>query len=590
MSLIHTPGQFASFDGAKLFYRAWVPEGTTPPAGIRRGVVLFHRGHEHSGRWEETVQHLAANGLEDVSFFAWDQRGHGQSPGDRGDAESVAAVARDAEWFARHLTRAHGVPVEELVVLAHSVGAVVATAWIHDYAPPVRGMVLVAPALRVKLYVPLAIPALRFKQRALGPGYVKSYVKARMLTHDPAEAAAYQSDKAIFRQISVRMLLDLHDTGTRLLADAAAITAPVLILGAGSDWVVQNGAQRTFFERLSSPIKQFEILPGFYHGMFHEKERESLLNRITPFMQDCFARPHERGVLADADRAGYTRSEYDRLRKPAGAAAILWSMQKAFLKTFGSLSRGIRLGRKTGFDSGVMLDYVYENKAHGTTPLGTLIDRQYLNAIGWRGIRVRREHLERLLVETIRRVHDEGRPVRILDIAAGAGRYVLETMKQIRDIPISAHLRDYQQINLDAAKFLAEKLLLKSVTLERGDAFDELSLAAVTPKPTIGIVSGLYELFPENAPLRRSLAELARAIDPGGYLLYTCQPWHPQVEMIARTLTNREGQPWIMRRRTQAEMDELVRQAGFEKVDQAIDRWGIFTVSVARRRADAPGS
>ena len=120
-----------------------------------------------------------------------------------------------------------------------------------------------------------------------------------------------------------------------------------------------------------------------------------------------------------------------------------------------SLSRGIRLGRKTGFDSGVMLDYVYENKAHGTTPLGTLIDRQYLNAIGWRGIRVRREHLERLLVETIRRVHDEGRPVRILDIAAGAGRYVLETMKQIRDIPISAHLRDYQQINLDAAKFLA---------------------------------------------------------------------------------------------------------------------------------------
>jgi len=38
-----------------------------------------------------------------------------------------------------------------------------------------------------------------------------------------------------------------------------------------------------------------------------------------------------------------------------------------------------------------------------------------------------------------------------------------------------------------------------------------------------------------------------------------------------------------MRRRTQAEMDELVRRAGFEKVSQEIDPCGIFTVSVARR-------
>ena len=72
-------------------------------------------------------------------------------------------------------------------------------------------------------------------------------------------------------------------------------------------------------------------------------------------------------------------------------------------------------------------------------------------------------------------------------------------------------------------------------------------------------------------------------MDDGGYLIYTCQPWHPQVEFIARTLTNREGRPWIMRRRTQAEMDALVRAAGFEKVDQDVDPWGIFTVSLARR-------
>ena len=116
-----------------------------------------------------------------------------------------------------------------------------------------------------------------------------------------------------------------------------------------------------------------------------------------------------------------------------------------------------------------------------------------------------------------------------------------------------------------------------------GDAFDRASLAATFPRPTVAIVSGLYELFPDNDLVRASLAGLADAVEPGGYLIYTGQPWHPQVEFIARTLPNHRGKPWVMRRRTQAEMDALVRAAGFEKVDQRIDRWGIFTVSVARR-------
>src|SRR5207253_5424433 len=157
---------------------------------------------------------------------------------------------------------------------------------------------------------------------------------------------------------------------------------------------------------------------------------------------------------------------------------------------------------------------------------------------------------------------------------------------QLNAIPISAVLRDYKQENLDAAARLRDQFGLTNVTVTLGDAFNCASLAAVTPRPTIAIVSGLYELFPDNEPVLRSLRGLANAVEPGGYLIYTNQPWHPQVEFIARVLTNREGKPWIMRRRTQAEMDELVRTAGFAKLSQEIDPWGIFTVSLARRVAD----
>ena len=559
-------------DGTELFYRAWLPE---KPA--TKALILFHRGHEHSGRWQETVEALA---LDDVAVFAWDQRGHGRSPGERGSAPDLATIIKDADEFVRHVVGEQGITLEDTVVLAHSVGAVIATAWVHDYAPPIRGMILATPAFRVKLYVPLAVPLLRLRQRVFGPGYVKSYVKASMLTHDPAQAESYQNDPLIFRQIAVNMLLDLHDTSTRLLADAGAITVPTLVLVAGSDWVVKTAAQRQFVERLSSPVKRVEMLAGFSHAIFHEKDRHVVIGKVGGFIQELFEQPAERAPLLDADRHGYTRNEYERLCGPGSVwfQFVRWIMQRP-----GRLSRGIDLGWKHGFDSGLTLDYVYENRAQGVTPLGRLIDRGYLDSIGWRGIRIRRANLEQALRSTIEQTHAAGRPVRLLDIASGPGRYILETIRHMQPIPMTAVLRDYKQENLEAARRRAEELGLANVAVIEGDAFDRGSLAAVTPRPTIAIVSGLYELFPDNEPVLRSLRGLADALEPGGHLIYTNQPWHPQVEFIARVLTNREGKPWIMRRRTQAEMDELVRSAGFEKVSQEIDAWGIFTVSVARR-------
>jgi len=112
-------------------------------------------------------------------------------------------------------------------------------------------------------------------------------------------------------------------------------------------------------------------------------------------------------------------------------------------------------------------------------------------------------------------------------------------------------------------------------------------LASITPRPSLAIVSGLYELFPDNDAVAESLAGLADAVESGGFLVYTGQPWHPQLEFIARALTShRDGAAWVMRRRTQVEMDQLVEQAGFRKIEQRIDRWGIFSVSLAQRIDD----
>jgi len=566
-------GRFKSWDNTELFYRAWNTRQQTDKA-----IVYLHRGHEHSGRLSEMVNVFGAG----FKGFAYDSRGHGNSPGPRGYAEDFAVLVKDLDCFVRFISQEYDMAVENIAIVANSVGAVVASAWVHDYAPPIRCEVLVAPAFRIKLYVPFAVPLLRLLMCIKPVSFIKSYVKSKLLTHDAAQAAMYDEDKLITRDIAVNILLGLHDTATRIVDDAAGILTPTLVLSAGRDWIVKKGPQKKFFDNLSSKVKEYIEFPGFFHAILYEQQREKAFDKAKEFIQRCFDEKPQRAFLLNSDKEGFFKREYDRLNAGPGLfKSIFYGIQKFSMKTGGLLSEGIRLGFSNGFDSGKTLDYIYANKPQGRTIIGRLIDQIYLNAIGWVGIRQRKIHLEQTLHEAIDRLSSQGKNIRILDIASGPGRYILNVVKQCEDKDISVLLRDYKQENIDAARQLAEQMQVKNVSVQLGDAFDRQQLAAISPIPNIGVVSGLYELFSDNEMVSSSLRGIGECMGPGGCLIYTGQPWHPQIEMIAWTLPNREGKPWIMRRRCQAELDELVKAAGFKKIDMKIDKYGIFTVSIA---------
>jgi alpha-beta hydrolase superfamily lysophospholipase/SAM-dependent methyltransferase len=572
---------FSTHDGVTLFYRRWPAASGTP----RGTILLFHRGHEHGGRMEHLVDELD---LADFEFYAWDARGHGRSPGERGYSPSFAASVRDVQSFVDHLGEAYGVDPEKTAVIAQSVGAVLISTWAHDYAPKIRALVLASPAFEVRLYVPFARPGLRLLQKYKGNFFVQSYVKSKLLTHDPARQASFDSDTLITRAISVNILLEMHEAAQRVVKDARAITIPTQLLISGADFVVNQRPQHEFFVNLGTPVKERHTFPRFFHDTLGEAGREAAVGHARRFILERFDAPLDRPSLLDAHRFGHTRDEADRLASPLPALSwrgLFWKAYRANLRLGGLLSKGIALGHKTGFDSGSTLDYVYRNQADGLGPIGRAIDQTYLDAIGWRGIRQRKIHVEELIRSALQRLAAAGRPGHILDIAAGHGRYVLEALAMQVRAPESILLRDFSPLNVEAGqKLIAEKGLTGLARFEQADAFDRDAIASVEPKPTVGIVSGLYELFPDNVLVRRSLAGLAAAIPPGGYLVYTGQPWHPQLEMIARALTShRAGQAWVMRRRTQVEMDQLVAAAGFRKLEQRIDEWGIFSVSLAIR-------
>jgi SAM-dependent methyltransferase len=263
--------------------------------------------------------------------------------------------------------------------------------------------------------------------------------------------------------------------------------------------------------------------------------------------------------------------------------ALKWRALSALLRTLGRTSDGIDLGYRRGFDSGPMLDYVYANRAHGRLLFGQLVDRIYLDTIGWRAIRARKTLLEETLRAEV--AHRQQRPTgrtTILDVAAGPGRYLIETVQALGEDGLTVICRDLDPAGLEQGRRLARAAGLGAIRYEQGNACDPASLATVEPHPDIAIASGLYELLHPD-PIRRSMAGLQAILPSGGLLIFTTQVAHPQLELIANVLPNRFGRPWVMENRPLATVEAWAREAGFGQLSSRTEPHGIFAVTVARK-------
>jgi SAM-dependent methyltransferase len=266
-----------------------------------------------------------------------------------------------------------------------------------------------------------------------------------------------------------------------------------------------------------------------------------------------------------------------------------WHALSLVMRTVGRTSTGIDLGYRQGFDSGPMLDYVYRNRPSGRWGIGALADWLYLNTIGWRAIRARKTLLKRVLRAEIAGRARPGAPVVLADVAAGPGRYLLELSQEPRPdgTPLAAQVqvicRDLDRAGLAQGAAQAAALGLTNLRYEPGDATDAASLAQIRPTPAIVVVSGLYELFTDAAPIQRSLRGIYALLPPGGTLVFTTQVRHPQLELIANVLVNREGRPWVMVCRGLAEVEGWARAAGFTVAQSQEEPLGLFGVTVCRK-------
>lgn len=261
-----TQAPFTLRDGLNIALFDWPLPTRWRPRGV---VLIVHGLGEHAWRYDTLAQRLNQWGFH---VRAYDQRGHGESGGDRGvlpvdDAllDDLVEVLDDTRV---NIAEPWACP---LILLGHSMGGLVAAALVQRELAPVDALVLSSPALDA------GIGGLQKHLIALlnrwAPNLTLSNgLDARQISHDPDVVAAYQKDPLVHNRISARLARFIDGNGPRVLDEAPDWRVPTLLMYAGEDHLVRPEGSRAFAASAPKPLVQSHCLSGQFHEIFNEAD------------------------------------------------------------------------------------------------------------------------------------------------------------------------------------------------------------------------------------------------------------------------------------------------------------------------------
>ena len=254
MADIFEDGFLRTEDGLNLYLRRDIPHRP------RALILLLHSLGEHSGLYSAAAARLNKAGY---GVYRLDFRGHGRSDGPRGDVQNFEDYLRDTDAAVESARRAF--PGLALILLGHSMGALVAASYAVAFPGKVDGEVSTCGALRM-------IPALEFLRGCSRHTHSeRGDERFSLLLPRKQEKDDWQGDRQRLDSVTVRLAGKVWIQGADWFAPRMKeLTTPLLILHGEDDSLVPPEISRWFYEGVSSQDRRLLLYPAQGHSLLKE--------------------------------------------------------------------------------------------------------------------------------------------------------------------------------------------------------------------------------------------------------------------------------------------------------------------------------
>jgi alpha-beta hydrolase superfamily lysophospholipase len=260
---VHTEGRFVATNGLSLFEQTWSPAGEP-----RAVLVLVHGLEDHSDRYAAFAEDAARAGIR---VRAFDLRGHGDSEGDRVYVDSFEEYLADLGAFLQEVRPE--APDTPLFLFGHSMGGAIVALYTIRHHPPVRGVILSAPALERGEDVSSIEATFARMFGSITPTLALLSLDDQKFSRDPRVVSAMQQDPLVYHGAGpARTAAELLHAIDEIDEHMEQMTTPFLVMHGTADGLTNPAGSRALHARAAVADKTILLYPGAYHDLLHEPE------------------------------------------------------------------------------------------------------------------------------------------------------------------------------------------------------------------------------------------------------------------------------------------------------------------------------
>lgn len=234
-------------------------------------------------------------------------------------------------------------------------------------------------------------------------------------------------------------------------------------------------------------------------------------------------------------------------------------------------------------DSGINFDHMYQNIPRGKNLMGAFIDRLLLNLPSVKATRHRKEIIIKILQNEVANNLILGRKIRMLDIASGPARYLVELLGGYAQDQIEILCIDKDRKSLDFGKILSKG---KPIRYAKADVLKSNHLKRLAKRiswaPNVVIISGLFE-YKDDAFVKKVLNEVRVSMANEGLFIFVSQVDNPSKKLMGKICTTSEGGRWELVYRKPEVFRKWLLDMGFRDVVISVDNWGMYEFCTCRK-------
>lgn len=262
-------------DGIDVYAKSWQPD-----SGDIKGIItLVHGLGEHIERYQHFAEVLTS---AQYAILGYDQRGHGQTGGARGHIPNYDIFLDDLSIAIDKTEEL--LPKAPHFIYGHSMGGGLVTNYLIRKQPKLKAAILSAPYFRLTNPQPaIKLTVGRWTQDLFPKLTLPNGLDPNHLSRDKSEVEKYLNDPLVHDKISAKMGISIVDAGEYALEHANKINIPTLLLHGTGDQITSPKASQRLADKSEEKVK-IQLLPGLYHEINNEPEKEEVLSAIVEWL------------------------------------------------------------------------------------------------------------------------------------------------------------------------------------------------------------------------------------------------------------------------------------------------------------------